>query len=90
MPSYNTNEEDRMNDLSLYNIAEEQEAITALLEMDGGEITEDHETLIEQVEQMIAHRTGLCAGISDATFTYKVDVHGKQCRQINSATVRRH
>ena len=51
-----------MNDLSLYNIAEEQEAITALLEMDQGEITEDHEALIEQVEQMIAHKTDRVVG----------------------------
>ena len=51
-----------MNDLSLYNIAEEQEAITALLEMDQGEITEDHEALIEQVEQMITHKTDRVVG----------------------------
>ena len=51
-----------MTDLSLYNIAEEQEAITALLEMDGGEITEDHDALIEQVEQMIAHKTDRVVG----------------------------
>ena len=56
------NEEDRMNDLSLYNIAEEQEAITALLEMDCGEVTEDHEALITQVEQMIAHKTDRVVG----------------------------
>lgn len=51
-----------MNDLSLYAIAEEQEAIGELLEMDQGEITEDHEALIEQVEQMIAHKTDRVVG----------------------------
>ena len=39
-----------------------QEAITALLEMDQGEVTEDHEALIEQVEQMIAHKTDRVVG----------------------------
>ena len=43
-----------MSNLSLYDITEEKEAITALLEMDQGEVTEDHEALITQVEQMIA------------------------------------
>ena len=51
-----------MTDLSLYNIVEEQEAISALLEMDQGEITEDHEALIEQVEQMIAQKTDRVVG----------------------------
>ena len=51
-----------MNDLSLYAIAEEQEAIGTLLEMDQGEVTEDHEALIEQVEQMIAHKTDRVVG----------------------------
>ena len=37
--------------------------------------------------RLIAHRTGLCAGISDATFAYKVDNQGKPCRAIDSATV---
>ena len=37
--------------------------------------------------RLIAHRTGLCAGISDATFTYKVDVHGKTSRHIDAASV---
>ena len=58
-----------MNDLSLYAIAEEQEAITALLEMDRGEVTEDHEALITQVEQMIAHKTDRVVGF----FNYLTD-----------------
>ena len=37
--------------------------------------------------RLIAHRTGLCAGITDASFTYKVDIHGKQSRHIDAATV---
>ena len=61
-----------MTDLSLYNIAEEQEAITTLLEMDQGEITEDHEALIEQVEQMIAHKTDRVVGF----FNYLTDEIG--------------
>ena len=61
-----------MTDLSLYNIAEEQEAITALLEMDQGEITEDHDALIEQVEQMIAQKTDRVVGF----FNYLTDEIG--------------
>ena len=37
--------------------------------------------------RLIAHRTGLCAGISDATFTHKMDTNGKPLRVIDSATV---
>ena len=37
--------------------------------------------------RLIAHRTGLCAGISDATFAYKVDIHGKTSRHIDAASV---
>ena len=51
-----------MSNLSLYDITEEKEAITALLEMDQGEVTEDHETLITQVEQMIALKTDRVVG----------------------------
>ena len=39
--------------------------------------------------RLIAHRTELCAGIMDATFTYKVDINGKASRQIDSASVTR-
>ena len=51
-----------MSDLSLYGIAEEQEAIGALLEMDQGEITEDHDALIERVEQLISTKTDRVVG----------------------------
>ena len=51
-----------MSNLSLYDITEEKEAITALLEMDQGEVTEDHEALITQVEQMIALKTDRVVG----------------------------
>ena len=37
--------------------------------------------------RLIAHRTGLCAGISDPVFSYKQDKNGRPCRQIDSATV---
>ena len=37
--------------------------------------------------RLIAHRTGACAGISDATFAYKTDINGKPIRVIESATV---
>ena len=37
--------------------------------------------------RLIAHRSGLCAGITDATFTYKVDIHGKASRHIDAASV---
>ena len=71
-----------MTDLSLYNIAEEQEAISALLEMDQGEITEDHEALIEQVEQMIAQKTDRVVGF----FNYLTDEIGNAKKRKDEIT----
>ena len=51
-----------MTELTLYNIVDEQEAISALLEMDQGEVTEDHEALIAEVEKLIAHKTDRVVG----------------------------
>ena len=42
-----------MKDLSLYGIAEEEEAILGLLEMDQGEISGDHEKLKDEIEAIL-------------------------------------
>ena len=51
-----------MKNLSLYGIAEEEEAILGLLEMDQGEISEEHEKLKEEIETLIKNKTDSIVG----------------------------
>lgn len=53
-----------MNALSLYNITDELDALESLLEMDQGEITDDHQELIDQVNSMISSKTDSVVGFS--------------------------
>lgn len=50
------------NSLSLYGITQEIDALDELLELDGGEVTDDHEKLEEQVMVMLQSKVDSCVG----------------------------
>lgn len=51
-----------MSDITLYGITEEMQALEAILEQDQGEISDDSQELIEQVETMLMNKVDDCVG----------------------------
>jgi len=59
-----------LNDLTLYGITEEMQALDSLLEMDQGEITEKYEVLEQQIANTMMHKTDSCVGFIEKEKDY--------------------